>query len=224
MSQITNALFTQKTNLRKVMKQVLKLITDENKRRQSEQVVNYLLNTHLKFNSAQHIAVYLAMKHEEIDTNLLIEHLLKDETNKENRKHIYVPHFELSSKSDEMRFFEIKDLNQYWNEMNADNKFGIRQFNNVANMSEANINKFDLVIVPGLAFDYSDSTRTKIARLGRGKGYYDSFLSKIPQCYTLGVGFNEQFLSFNENINLTLPVIQSKDYLLDEFLCEKMIN
>lgn len=222
-SQITSALIAQKATLRKLMKQALKSISEESKKQQSERVINYLVKNHLKFKCAQHIAVYLAIKHEEINTNLLIERLLASDE-KENKKHIYVPHFEYGAKSDEMRFYEVKDLNQYHNEMNADNKFGIRQFNSVANMSEADIKNFDLVIVPGLAFDYYDESKSKIARLGRGKGYYDCFLSKIPECYTLGIGFNEQFISFNENIQMSLPINESSDYLLDEFLCEKMTN
>ena len=223
--QISNLtqLFAQKKHLRTLMKQVLKLISDESKKRQSSVVINHLLNDHFKFKNSNHISVYLAMKHEEIDTTLLIERLLNDQN---NTKRIYVPHFEKGSKSHEMQFYEIKDINQYMNEMNIDNKFGIRQFSNVRNLKPADPNLFDLIICPGLAFDYN-SDRTKIKRLGRGKGYYDSFLHKIPQCYSLGIGFNEQFISLNEELlkqNVNLPIIETKDFLLDEFLCEKMVN
>ncbi|MDD2703328.1 MAG: 5-formyltetrahydrofolate cyclo-ligase [Candidatus Omnitrophica bacterium] len=47
----------------------------------------------------------------------------------------------------------------------------------------------DLVIVPGVAFDL------KGRRLGRGKGYYDRFLKKLPEDIpTVGLGFDFQLL------------------------------
>lgn len=205
-----------KKNLRVLMKQILKSIPNENKEKQSMIVIDYLLSKHLKFKSSKHIALYLAMQQEEIDTHLLVKQILSDN---QSLKHIYVPHFEL--KSNEMKFFEIKNLNQYENEMKV-NKFGIRQFTNIDNLNQANLKDFDLVLVPGLAFDFNSSDG--IRRLGRGKGYYDSFLSKIPECYTIGIGFNEQFISFNNEFNKYELPITSRDYLLDEFLCEKMIS
>ena len=45
---------------------------------------------------------------------------------------------------------------------------------------------FDFVLVPGVAFSPNGY------RLGRGKGFYDKFLSKHP-LYTVGVCFREQF-------------------------------
>ncbi len=46
-----------------------------------------------------------------------------------------------------------------------------------------------LVIVPGVAFD------KKCNRLGRGKGYYDRFLKKLPKdITTIGLAFNFQIL------------------------------
>jgi len=47
----------------------------------------------------------------------------------------------------------------------------------------------DLVITPGVAFDKKGN------RLGRGKGYYDRFLSKIPKdTPSIGLAFNLQIL------------------------------
>ena len=45
----------------------------------------------------------------------------------------------------------------------------------------------DFVLVPGVAFSPNGY------RLGRGKGYYDKFLSKYTNLFTVGVCFREQF-------------------------------
>lgn len=59
-------------------------------------------------------------------------------------------------------------------------KFGVRE--PAASCSEILLDKFDLVLVPGLAFDTSGN------RLGRGQGFYDSLLAdasgvKCGVCY-----------------------------------------
>ena len=46
---------------------------------------------------------------------------------------------------------------------------------------------FDFILVPGVAFSPNGY------RLGRGKGYYDKFLSKYSNPFTVGVCFREQF-------------------------------
>ncbi|MDP8229837.1 MAG: 5-formyltetrahydrofolate cyclo-ligase [Candidatus Gorgyraea atricola] len=52
-----------------------------------------------------------------------------------------------------------------------------------------NAKKVDLIIVPGVAFDKKNN------RLGRGKGYYDSFLKRIPKdTPKIGLGFRFQVL------------------------------
>jgi len=51
------------------------------------------------------------------------------------------------------------------------------------------LQELDLVIVPGVAFDKGGN------RLGRGKGYYDRFLTKLPaQAHSIGLAFDFQIL------------------------------
>ena len=46
----------------------------------------------------------------------------------------------------------------------------------------------DVAVIPGMAFD------TAGHRLGRGKGYYDRFLSRIPHVYKIGLCFSWQIV------------------------------
>ena len=47
----------------------------------------------------------------------------------------------------------------------------------------------DLAVIPGVAFDRRGN------RLGRGKGYYDRLLPRIPTAYKLGLCFPFQVLN-----------------------------
>jgi len=64
--------------------------------------------------------------------------------------------------------------------------FGIREPS--ASCPEIPLETFDLVLVPGLAFDWNGN------RLGRGKGFYDRLLATVTglKC---GVGYNVQLLA-----------------------------
>jgi 5-formyltetrahydrofolate cyclo-ligase len=64
-------------------------------------------------------------------------------------------------------------------------KFGVRE--PAAICAEIALNKFDLVLVPGMAFDLAGN------RLGRGRGFYDRLLAETGgvKC---GVGYDFQLL------------------------------
>lgn len=62
------------------------------------------------------------------------------------------------------------------------------------------INFIDLIVVPGMAFDPQGH------RLGRGKGYYDRFLSQTPHIYKLGMCFDFQKTSLVPTSEHDIPV------------------
>ena len=224
-----SSLLASKSHLRKLMREVLRSLSVEEKARQTSIVIEHLLNVNQRLADAKHIAVFLSMKAEEINTQRLIEKILGEH----KHKHIYVPHVEMggaktATSASEMVFFELESLEKYHTEMNENNRFQLRQFNSTERLVKVDERKLDLIIVPGLAFDTYDHQETgkRISRLGRGKGYYDVFLSKIPECYTMGIGFNEQFIPLNKdfsNQRLVVPVDPQRDVLLNEYLCEKTI-
>jgi 5-formyltetrahydrofolate cyclo-ligase len=47
----------------------------------------------------------------------------------------------------------------------------------------------DVAIIPGMAFDEAGH------RLGRGKGYYDRFLARVPNLYKIGLCFSWQLVA-----------------------------
>ncbi len=49
--------------------------------------------------------------------------------------------------------------------------------------------RITLAVIPGMAFDQQGN------RLGRGKGYYDRLLPRLPRTYKLGLCFPFQFLT-----------------------------
>ena len=78
---------------------------------------------------------------------------------------------------------------------------------------EDNIIELDLVIVPGLVFD------EKLARYGRGRGYYDRFLCRLPkQTIIIAVGYDFQVMSHKWRWGL-----KSHDIKMDYIITEKRV-
>lgn len=63
------------------------------------------------------------------------------------------------------------------------------------------IDEIDVVLVPGLAFDYNGY------RLGYGKGYYDRFLSRMKKrTFLCGIGYEFQVISDVHHCKWDVPV------------------
>ena len=72
-----------------------------------------------------------------------------------------------------------------------------------------NYNKVDLIIIPGVAFD------RKKNRMGRGKGYYDRFLSKM-KAPKMGICFEFQLFDDipNDENDVKMDYIVSENELI----------
>ncbi len=206
-----------KSDLRRLMRAILKRLPAEVKARQSATMNDFLLNKSPAVKAAKHIALYLPMKSQELDITDFIEGILRQQD-----KRVYVPHVMGPARGD-MCFFALKSLDQYRQDMNEDNKFGLRQFNEPDRQAKVDTAVFDLVLVPGLVFEVDQGYGVR--RLGRGKGYYDAFLSGVGAgCRTVAIGFDEQCVQLNGELEGVRVPMGEDDVWVQEFLCSGMIR
>ena len=69
-----------------------------------------------------------------------------------------------------------------------DTDFAVGDFNILEPQNEPYKGSFDLIVVPGVAFDHNGN------RLGRGRGYYDRFLSQHLNVRRVGICFDFQLV------------------------------
>lgn len=162
-----------KESLRKCIKERVKLLSDSEKKRQSEAVIEKLIKLSNRFQS-KNVLAFMPMD-DEVNIFGFISFLL------ENSFNVYVPtSFDASC----MEFYRLYRLDEI-----KIGKYGIRE---AVSLEKYNYSLNDSIIVPGVSFDISGN------RLGRGKGYYDIFL-RNHKLDSIGVCFNEQIV---ENIIL----------------------
>lgn len=154
-----------KKSLRQYIRTTKKQQSAEELQRQSEIVMQKLV-AHPLFTAAQRVMLYASLP-DEVQTLDFLEEW-------RHQKTIILP----TVVGDDIIPVELAD-----NVVFAEGDFHIPEPQNHPYTGD-----FDLIIVPGMAFDAAGH------RLGRGKGYYDRFLAQHSQTHTIGLCFNFQLL------------------------------
>ena len=153
-----------KNILRKEILESRNYLELDNKSKYDKVIFEKLINSDI-YKRSKKIFTYISFG-SEVDTKKFINYAISD------NKDIYVPKTDKVNK--EMLAIKINSLNN----MNVDkSKIG---------------DKFDLIIMPGVAFDKNGN------RIGYGGGYYDKYISKInDKCVKLALAYELQIV---ENI------------------------
>ncbi len=159
-----------KRSLRKTIRGLKAEFSSDELRQCSRPIVDKLLS-HPKVTLSHTILAYLSME-DEVDTHQLVDRLLAE------GHRILLP-VVVDDTNFEIREYTGREclLRQ-----------GKYQIEEPQGNPYTALEDIDLVIVPGVAFD------RKGHRIGRGRGYYDRFLRKIPQAYKIGVAFDFQLV------------------------------
>jgi len=155
-------------------------MTSQEKLKQGFNIQNRIIH-HPVYKKSQHIAVYLHLNNE-VPTDLIIADILA------RNKICYVPRIDGDVMSFK-RVYDQKDVLSF-----PPGVFGILEPPPDPEREDPILLKhLDLVIIPGLGFDQFGG------RLGKGKGYYDRFISQCEQVLTerpflIGIAWKEQMV------------------------------
>lgn len=150
------------------------------------------LRRSLLYRRARRILCYVAFDGE-VETGPIIRQALKE------GKQVAVP---VVQKGKRLIAAQISDPEK---ELKTKGPLGVHQPKKIRRMNPKNL---DLILVPGIAFD------RKGRRLGRGGGYFDRFLERLPKRIpTIGLAFRFQVVK-------KLP-IESHDQPVDRVLTER---
>lgn len=155
----------EKKELRAHIKALKKQHTKEQLQEQSELILKKL-EQHPDFLKAEQVMLYSALP-DEVQTQAFLErwHLLK---------RIILP----TVVGDDIIPVEY----------GKDTGFAVGDFNILEPQNEPYTGGFDLIVVPGVAFDRQGN------RIGRGRGYYDRFLCQHPDVERIGICFDFQLV------------------------------
>ncbi|MBI3317056.1 MAG: 5-formyltetrahydrofolate cyclo-ligase [Candidatus Omnitrophica bacterium] len=163
---------SRKSSLRKKLQKRIKRISSEKRFAKSVKIKRKLLSE-ASFIQAKKILCYMALP-TEVETRSLIQAAWR------RGKKIYIPR--IVQKEKHMTFYAIHNFSRDVEK----GAYGIEE-PKVVSSRRGKAGEMDLVIVPGVAFTKSG------ARLGRGGGYFDRLLKKIP-AVKIGVAFREQIV------------------------------
>jgi len=163
-----------KGEIRKEIKRRLRE-QDPNVRAQRSLIIQNKLLSSEFFRKCRTVMFYVSLP-DEVDTTGLIKEALK------LKKRVVVPF--IADKGDEILVCEITSF-----EGLEKGPFGVLQ-PKTGQMKTVPLEEIDLIVVPALAYDMNKM------RLGRGKGYFDRFLSRqgLSSARTMGLAFSFQVL------------------------------
>ncbi|WCJ36003.1 5-formyltetrahydrofolate cyclo-ligase mitochondrial [Euphorbia peplus] len=170
-----NEIFKQKRSLRSKVKKALKSMDPSLRSQQDNAIQNMVLEAPW-FNSTQRLCAYISCSAlREVDTSKLLSEILRNPGKDGcSAKKIYVPRVE--DKNCHMRMLNISSMDDLVaNSMDILEPAPVDRFGNEREDVMEASDPVDLFLLPGLAFDRFGR------RLGRGGGYYDTFLSKYEE-------------------------------------------
>ena len=158
-----------------IRKEIKRQLREQGSRVRTERslLIQEKLLSDINFRECSVVMIYVSLP-EEVDTKYLIEEALK------LRKRVVVPY--IQQDNNEISVSEITSMENLEKGL-----YNILQ-PKPCDLKSVPLEKIDLVVVPAIAFD------KKNMRLGRGKGYFDRFLSKKSLCNveTIGLAFDFQ--------------------------------
>lgn len=189
-----------KRGLRAELKQRLRALGAEERLRQSHLLTQKVI-AHSQYQNSKRISIFLSMQ-DEIETEEIIKDIFKQ------GKICFIPRYQFhSNHMDMVRLTAPEEVallpKTSWN-IHQPGEGDVRE-------EALSTGGLDLIFLPGLGFDKDGN------RLGRGKGYYDTYLKRCVQHqkvkpYTLALAFREQICP-------QIPV-DEHDMKVDEVLYE----
>ncbi|XP_022186373.2 5-formyltetrahydrofolate cyclo-ligase [Nilaparvata lugens] len=166
-----------KSKVREEVKKQVASLSASDIEKQSNSIIDKLLNLQ-KYKESNRVSVYLSMK-DEVQTDKIVEDILS------SGKTCFIPLYTKTSMS-MVKLNSMEDLKSL-----PKTKWNIRQPLETDAREEASEKGIDLMITPGLAFSKDG------IRLGRGKGYYDRYLTEYAKktghnLFTVGLAFQQQ--------------------------------
>lgn len=155
----------EKREIRKRYKIAREQMTQQQVEALSERICKHIISSSI-FQSEEYICVYYPLGNE-ADVRQVAEAAW------EMRKRVAFP----KVFGDVMRYFEISDFSQL-----HPGTFGVMEPEEMRPVTWDHA----LILTPGVAFDKRGN------RMGFGKGYYDKYLAKFPECITVGVSYELQ--------------------------------
>ncbi|MDP2921986.1 MAG: 5-formyltetrahydrofolate cyclo-ligase [Candidatus Omnitrophota bacterium] len=164
-----------KEDIRKKIKMKMKNQKGPERRKRSR-IVHKKIFLNKEFLNAKRVMLYVSKGTGEIETAPIIKKALK------MGKKVVLP--VTLERDRDIKPVYLRDLKSM-----EKGPYGIYEPKGPLNRRSAVLKDIDLVIVPGVAFDRHNN------RIGRGKGYYDNFLRRLPKGRSkIGLGFRFQLL------------------------------